>query len=124
MAPNIYTYFDYYQSEDWDAEPLAIGGHVPLEKVYGYEPVPASLSRAQGRHVLGTQGQLWTEYMPDYRQVEYMAFPRLSALAEVVWTPPQLKDYDEFVSRLPVHLDRLDVLDVNYRKGGVDSPSG
>jgi hexosaminidase len=119
MAPNIYTYLDYYQSEDWETEPLAIGGYVPLEKVYHYEPVPAALSAAEGRHVLGTQGQLWTEYMPDYRQVEYMAFPRLCALAEVAWTPPQHKDYGEFSSRLTAHLKRLDVLDVNYRGSSV-----
>jgi hexosaminidase len=119
MAPNTYTYLDYYQSEDWDAEPLAIGGYVPLEKVYHYEPVPAALSAAEARHVLGTQGQLWTEYMPDFRQVEYMAFPRLCALAEVAWTPPQHKDYGEFSSRLAVHLKRLDALDVNYRGSSV-----
>jgi hexosaminidase len=116
MAPNTYTYLDYYQSEDWGTEPLAIGGYVPLEKVYHYEPIPAALAPAAVRHVLGAQGQLWTEYMPDYRQVEYMAFPRLCALAEVVWTPPQQKEYAEFLSRLAQHLKRLDVLDVNYRK--------
>lgn len=116
MAPNTYTYLDYYQSEDWDSEPLAIGGHVSLETVYGYEPIPASLSAKEGRHVLGAQGQLWTEYMPDYHQVEYMAFPRLSALAEVVWTPAQHKDYGKFLSRLDAHLTRLDNLDVNYRR--------
>jgi len=116
MAPNTYTYLDYYQSEDWESEPLAIGGYVSLEKVYGYEPIPASLSAKEGRHVLGAQGQLWTEYMPDSRQVEYMAFPRLSALAEIAWTPPQHKDYGEFLSRLEAHLARLDNLDVNYCK--------
>jgi hexosaminidase len=116
MAPNHSTYLDYYQSEDRESEPLAIGGYVPLEKVYHYEPVPAPLGPEEARHVLGAQGQLWTEYMPDYRQVEYMAFPRLSALAEVVWTPAERKDYQEFLSRLAVHLKRLDALDVNYRK--------
>jgi hexosaminidase len=116
MAPNTYTYLDYYQSKDRENEPLAIGGHVSLEKVYGYEPVPSALSREEAGRVLGAQGQLWTEYMPDYRQVEYMAFPRLSALAEVVWTPSQHKAYDEFRSRLGTHLKRLDALDVNYRQ--------
>jgi hexosaminidase len=116
MAPNHYTYFDYYQSENRDQEPLAIGGHVPLQRVYDYDPVPAVLSREAARHVLGAQGQLWTEYMPNYQQVEYMAFPRLCALAEVVWTPPQRKDYQGFLSRLASHLKRLDVLDTNYRK--------
>jgi len=116
MAPNTYTYLDYYQSEDREGEPLAIGGYVPLEKVYHYEPIPAALAREAAHHVLGAQGQLWSEYMPDYRQVEYMAYPRLCALAEVVWTPPQRKDYQEFLSRLAHHLKRLDALDVNYHK--------
>jgi hexosaminidase len=115
MAPNTYTYLDYYQSEDQENEPLAIGGYVPLEMVYHYEPIPAPLAECETHHVLGAQAQLWTEYMPDYRQVEYMAFPRLCALAEVVWTSPTGKDYDEFLSRLAFHLGRLDVLDVNYR---------
>ncbi len=87
-----------------------------LEKVYGYEPVPDALSREEAGRVLGAQGQLWTEYMPDYRQLEYMAFPRLSALSEVVWTPLQHKAYDEFRSRLATHLKRLDILDVNFRQ--------
>ena len=115
MAPNTLTYLDYYQSEDRENEPLAIGGYLPLETVYHYEPVPAALLASEAHHVLGAQAQLWTEYMPDYRQVEYMAFPRLCALAEVVWTSPQHKNYDEFLSRLAYHLGRLDVLDVNYR---------
>jgi hexosaminidase len=83
-----------------------------------YEPVPETLSSTAERHVLGAQGQLWTEYMPDYRHVEYMAFPRLCALAETTWTPADQKDYKEFVSRLEVHLERLKVLDVNYRRLG------
>ncbi len=115
MAPNKYTYLDYYQSEDREQEPLAIGNYLPLEQVYHYEPIPAALSREAARHVLGAQGQLWTEYIPDYQHVEYMAFPRLCALAEVVWTPPNRKDYPEFSSRLAHHLKRLDVLDVNFR---------
>jgi hexosaminidase len=115
MAPNHSTYLDYYQSEDRESEPLAIGGYVPLEKVYHYEPIPAALGPEEARHVLGAQGQLWTEYMPDYRQVEYMAFPRLSALAEGMWTPAERKDYKGFLSRLAEHLERLDALDVNYR---------
>jgi hexosaminidase len=116
MAPNTYTYLDYYQSQDKDSEPLGIGGYLPLETVYGYEPVPAALTPEAARHVLGAQAQLWTEYLPGHRQVEYMAFPRLSALAEVVWTPAAQKDYRDFLERLPEHLKRLDALDVNYRR--------
>jgi hexosaminidase len=116
MAPYQYTYFDYYQSEDRAAEPLAIGGYLPLEKAYTYEPIPAALTPEEGQHVLGAQGQIWTEYIPDYQQVEYMAFPRLAALAEVVWTPVERKNYADFRDRLATHLKRLEILDVNYRK--------
>jgi hexosaminidase len=84
--------------------------------VYAYEPVPAELTAGEARHVLGAQGQLWTEYMPNPKQVEYMAFPRLAALAEVVWTPRERKDFGDFMARLGPHLARLDILDVNYRR--------
>jgi hexosaminidase len=116
MAPTTYTYFDYYQSPDRDQEPLAIGGLLPLDSVYGFEPIPAELEPQYAKHVLGAQGQLWTEYMPTPRQVEYMAFPRLTALAEVVWTPRERKDWADFRRRLDVHLRRLDALQVNYRR--------
>ncbi len=116
MAPNTYTYFDYYQAEDRDAEPLAIGGYIPLEKVYSYEPIPPELSAAEAKHVLGTQAQLWTEYMPDPKHVEYMAYPRACAHAEVAWTPPAVKDFADFQARLDEHLKRLAILDVNYRR--------
>ncbi len=118
MAPTDYTYFDYYQSKDTDKEPLAIGGYVPLELVYNYEPIPEELPAEYAKHVLGAQGQLWTEYMPTPKQVEYMAFPRLAALAEVTWTPRESKDYQEFLERLSTHLKRLGILDVNYRPLG------
>jgi len=115
MTPTSHTYFDYYQSKDQAHEPLAIGGFLPLETVYGYEPVPAQLEPQFSQHVLGAQGQVWTEYMPTSKQVEYMAFPRLCALAEVVWSPKDGKDYAAFLERLEIHLQRLRVLDVNYR---------
>ncbi|HEV8398220.1 MAG TPA: beta-N-acetylhexosaminidase [Gemmatimonadales bacterium] len=115
MTPTSNTYFDYYQSADTAGEPIAIGGLLPLETVYGYDPVPAVLTPAQARHILGTQAQLWTEYMPNPRKVEYMAFPRLIALAEVAWTPRERKDYADFTARLDTHLKRLAILDVNYR---------
>jgi hexosaminidase len=116
MAPTTYTYLDYYQSANRDSEPLAIGGLLPLDSVYGYEPIPADLEPQYAKHVLGAQGQLWTEYMPTSQQVEYMAFPRMTALAEVVWTPRERKDLADFRRRLDVHLRRLDALQVNYRK--------
>jgi hexosaminidase len=115
MAPTSHTYLDYYQSKDEAKEPLAIGGFVPLETVYGFEPIPADLEPQFAKHVLGAQGQLWTEYMPNPKHVEYMAFPRMSALAEVVWTPKERKDFANFRERLQAHLARLRVLDVNFR---------
>jgi hexosaminidase len=116
MTPTSNTYFDYYQSQNVAAEPLAIGGLLPLDTVYAYEPVPPALTPDQAAHVLGTQGQIWTEYQRTPKNVEYMVFPRLVALAEVAWTPRELKNFGDFSARLREHLARLDVLDVNYRK--------
>ena len=114
MAPNTYTYFDYRQSLS-PKEPLAIGGYLPLKRVYNYEPIPKGITAEEARHILGAQGQLWTEYIPDLEQLEYMAFPRTCALAEVVWTPAEYKDYADFRERLIAHLKRLKELKVNYR---------
>jgi hexosaminidase len=116
MAPGSHTYFDHYQSQDKANEPLAIGGFTNLEKVYGFEPVPAELTPKEATHILGAQSQLWTEYIPNPRQLEYMAFPRLVALCEAVWSGKSRRDYGHFMQRLPVHLRRLDALDVNYRR--------
>ena len=118
MAPTSNTYLDYYQSQNTDGEPLAIGGFVPIETVYAFEPVPAELEQQYRAHILGGQGQLWTEYMAGPKQVEYMAFPRLTALAEVLWTQPERKDYRDFLARLPAHLERLSMLDVAFRPLG------
>ena len=116
MAPGTYTYFDHYQSGDRDSEPLAIGGFLPLDSVYGYDPVPASLTPDQARHILGGQGQVWTEYLPNPKRVEYMAFPRLEALSEVLWTPTARKDFADFFTRLTTaDVARLNALDVRYR---------
>ena len=127
MAPGKYTYFDHYQSADREHEPLAIGGFLPLDSAYAYDPVPAVLTPVQARHILGAQGQLWSEYFPNTKQVEYMAFPRLAALAEAVWTAPAQKSYADFLGRMPAELARLDVLDVAYRPlnppGDAVSPS-
>jgi len=114
MAPTSHTYFDYYQSKDQPGEQLAIGGYVPIETVYGYEPVPADLEPQFAKHILGAQGQLWTEYMKTPKHVEYMAYPRACALAEVVWTPATARNYTDFTTRLAAHLQRLAILDVNY----------
>jgi hexosaminidase len=115
MTPTMFLYFDYYQG-DPASEPLAIGGSVPLELVYSYEPVPEALTPAQAKHILGAQGNMWTEYMPTTAQVEYMAFPRMLALAEVVWSPRDARDLARFKARLPDRLAELDQLGVNYRR--------
>ena len=116
MAPTSHTYLDFYQSRDTQREPIAIGGFLPLERVYSFDPMPAALEPQFAKHVLGGQAQLWTEYMKDPKKVEYMAFPRLTALAEAVWTPVARKDYADYRARLERHLARLAALDVNFRR--------
>ena len=106
MTPGAYCYFDHYQSDGPD-EPLAIGGFTPLEKVYSFEPTPASLSPEKTKHILGAQGNVWTEYMATPEKVEYMIFPRMIALAEVLWTPKEKRNYTDFVRRLESHLRKL-----------------
>lgn len=115
LTPTDTTYFDYYQSRDTASEPLAIGGFLPLDKVYSWEPLPAELTPAQQAHVLGVQGQLWSEYLPNPKAVEYMAYPRMSALAEVAWTPAARREWPDFLARLAWHVRRLAILDVNFR---------
>jgi len=114
MTPTDFTYLDYYQSKD-PGEPLAIGGFLPLEKVYSFEPVPGEFTPAEAKRVLGTQGQIWTEYIPTMHHLEYMAFPRLAALAEVAWTPAAQRDYVQFTGRLRVAEQRWRILGVNFR---------
>ncbi len=114
MAPGQPTYFDHPTSMDAQ-EPPSIGNYDnPLEKVYAYDPVPAELTAEEGKRVLGTQGQLWTEYVAGPRHAEYMIWPRLCALAEVAWSPREARSFDHFKQRLGVHLGRLAALDVNY----------
>ncbi len=89
MTPNSHCYLDYYQAEDRDAEPPAIGGFLPLETAYAFDPVPEGFSAEEAAHILGGQGNLWTEYIPDEAQASYMLFPRATALAEVFWSDPK-----------------------------------
>ena len=112
MTPTDYCYFDYYQSQD-PGEPLAIGGYLPLQKVYSFEPVPAELNEEEAQYIQGAQGNVWTEYMKTPEHVEYMVFPRACAMAEVCWTPAGEKDYDDFLQRLSIHLERLKAMGVN-----------
>lgn len=107
MTPNGNLYLDYYQSEAID-EPRAIGGYVPLEKVYQYNPTPQSLSPQEQKHILGVQANLWTEYVHTPQQVSYMLFPRVLALAEVAWTNIDRKDYNDFRRRATSYLPQLE----------------
>ncbi len=115
MAPNSHVYFDHYQSADRTYEPLAIGGYTPLSQVYEYEPIPDELSEAEARHILGAQANLWTEYIETEDYAEYMVLPRMLALAEVLWSPRQSRDWISFLARLPGHFARFDAAGYNYR---------
>lgn len=101
MTPNTYLYFDYYQSKKVEDEPLAIGGYLPIEKTYNYEPMPKELTKEDQQYIKGVQANLWTEYIPVFSQVQYMVLPRLGAAAEVQWTDPSKKDYKDFLRRVP-----------------------
>ncbi len=114
MTPDKFCYLNYFQS-DPGREPLAFGGMLPIQKVYSYDPTPAGLTPAQQRLILGAQGNVWTEYIATPEQVEYMVWPRAAALAEVVWTEPNRKDYTNFLARLaPYHLAQFRAEGVNY----------
>ncbi len=99
MSPTTYCYFDYYQSENKDKEPMCIGGYLPVSKVYEFDAAPKSLSETAKKHILGVQANLWTEYVSTTNMVEYMILPRMAALSEVQWTPVARKNFDEFVKR-------------------------
>lgn len=101
MTPNTYLYFDYYQSKKVEDEPLAIGGYLPIEKTYNYEPMPKELTKEEQQYIKGVQANLWTEYIPVFSQVQYVVLPRLGAAAEVQWTDPSKKDYKDFLRRVP-----------------------
>ncbi|ODM55775.1 glycoside hydrolase family 20 protein [Elizabethkingia meningoseptica] len=113
MTPGEFLYFDSYQT-DPRTQPEAIGGFLPLEKVYSYNPVPSELNKENEKHVLGAQANLWAEYIPTTNHVEYMVFPRALALAEVNWTPKENKNVDDFKKRLQSHYSILQKLQVNY----------
>lgn len=113
MTPNSHCYFDYYQSQN-ENEPLAIGGYIPLEKVYQFDPIPTELNMAERALILGAQANLWTEYISQEDQVEYMIFPRITALSEVLWTYPAERNYTDYIARLLHFQKRLDALDVQY----------
>ncbi len=116
MTPSKYVYLDYYQSEP-EGEPLAIGGYLPLERVYSYDPMPAELTADEQKYILGVQGNVWTEYISTPEQLEYMTYPRMFAIAETGWSPERLKDFEEFLSRLEILKKRYDAIGINYFKG-------
>lgn len=115
MSPTTHCYLDYYQSRDKAREPDAIGGFLPLQTVYGFDPLPADLPADKHRHILGTQGNLWSEYIPTPKHLHYMAQPRLAAIAETGWTPAAKKDWSSFRTRVEAHLRRLAAMDVHGR---------
>lgn len=114
MTPNTYLYFDYYQSKKVEDEPLTIGGYLPIEKTYNYEPMPKVLTKEEQQYIKGVQANLWTEYIPVFSQVQYMVLPRLGAAAEVQWTDPSKKDYKDFLRRVPHLVAVYDCYGWNY----------
>jgi len=116
MTPQPYCYLDHYQA-DPVSEPKAIGGFTSLKKVYSLEPTPAELTAAQAKHILGAQGNVWTEFIPTPDHVEYMALPRMLAIAEVDWSPKNLRNWSDFQRRMVNQYKRLGYMKVNYSKG-------
>jgi hexosaminidase len=114
MSPTSNAYFDYSQTKIKKGQEPTIGGYLPLRAVYMYNPTPAQLSPDQQKHILGAQGNLWTEYVPNMKQVEHQLFPRDCAMAEVAWSAHDRIDYPDFLRRLAEHEKRLKVLGVNY----------
>ena len=116
MSPNTYMYFDYYQTKHTADEPLAIGGYVPVETVYNYEPMHPSLTPEQQKHIIGVQANLWTEYIHTFTHVEYMELPRMAALCEVQWCKPENKDFEDFKQRIIPLVELYDIKGYNYAK--------
>jgi hexosaminidase len=115
MTPGKWCYLDHAQ-DTAKTEPLSIGGYTPLSTVYSYDPVPPQLSADEAKHVLGAQCNVWTEYMKTSDHVEYMVYPRACAMAEVVWSPKESRNYNDFIQRMRAHTQRLKELNVNYAK--------
>ncbi|QZT37383.1 family 20 glycosylhydrolase [Halosquirtibacter xylanolyticus] len=113
MTPGSHCYLDHYQNTASE-EPLAIGGFLPLSKVYSYNPFPASLTPDQKKHIIGVQGNVWTEYMPNSDHVEYMVYPRACALSEVAWLSSDKKSFSRFKKNMKDHKKRLELLGVNF----------
>ncbi len=119
MSPNSHVYFDHYQAKQ-STEPLAIGGYTTLQKVYSYEPTPSELNAEEAKYIKGVQANLWTEYIPETAKVEYMAMPRMAALAEVAWTQPFRKDWENFMWRMENQYARYAAKGINYARSAYD----
>jgi len=120
LSPGSHMYFDHYQSRDTEHEPDAIGGYTPVEKVYAFNPAPAELSPEQTKHIIGVQANMWTEYIPTFSQIQYMALPRFAALSEVQWCQQDARDYDSFLKRLPRLVALYRTCGYNYAKHVVE----
>ena len=116
MTPCSHLYFDYYQTDNTDDEPLAIGGYIPVSRVYEFEPIPSELTEEEAKHILGPQANLWVEYIKDMNTVFYRVLPRMDALTEVQWVSPEQKDYDSFRKRAYKMVELYDLKGWNYAK--------
>ncbi len=118
MTPTTYVYFDYGQKRNDDS--LVIGGFLPLDKVYNYNPLPSELTPEEQKYILGAQANLWTEYISNPAKAEYMLFPRMTALSEVLWSSQENKNWDDFQKRLAVQFKRYDLWKVSYSKASLE----
>jgi len=124
MTPTAYCYFDFYQSTNKAAEPEAAdwGGPLALNQMYAFDPMPTNIPPQLQSYILGAQGNLWTERIPNLKHAEYMLFPRACALAEVTWSARDSRDWNDFMRRLQIHVRRFNELNVNYRHAAVETP--
>ena len=116
MTPNSHFYFDYYQAKDTENEPFGIGGYIPIEKVYSYDPFIEIKDPEARKHILGVQANVWTEYIASNEHLEYMVLPRQAALSEVQWCQPSVKDWDRFLASLSHEAAMYDIMGYNYAK--------
>jgi len=119
MTPGSHLYFDFYQDKP-EGEPKAIGGFLTTKKVYSFEPIPEELTEEEGKHILGAQANVWTEYIGTFDHVEYMVLPRACALSEVDWSSKESRNWEDFSRRLAVHSRRLANIGYNIHHGATD----
>ncbi len=116
MTPNSHMYFDHYQTTETESEPYAFGGYSSVKKVYEWDPLPASLTNEEKKHIIGAQANLWTEYIATFKHVQYMILPRLAALSEVQWSKPKQKNYTNFLNRIPNLIEIYNLHNYNYAR--------